>query len=138
MPIFPLNINQPTKLAAMDRECNYRLLPHQLPLQKNAFRVEIFPPAPRCALKPKRDNAGRLHDVWRWVNSGGDPITVARPCSGRCPLRVYASIRCAQMWYERDIYRGYCPLCGQGVHRYDTPGAVTCPQCKTNFELIRR
>jgi hypothetical protein len=42
-------------------------------------------PDDRCALKPKKDNFGRLHNPIRWVLSGGSPVSVAHPCDGRCP-----------------------------------------------------
>lgn len=51
-----------------------------------ALRVEIIEPIDRCALKPRKDDFGRLYDPIRWVLSGGSPMTVAYPCSGNCPL----------------------------------------------------
>lgn len=55
------------------------------------LRGESMTPLDRCSLKPKKDNFGRIMNVWRWINSGGDPIGVAHPCSGNCPLKREAA-----------------------------------------------
>jgi hypothetical protein len=85
-------------------------------------------PSDRCALKPKKDNFGRRHDVWRWVNSGGSPLTVAHPCSGNCPLKVPGS-------EYGPLIIGTCPLCGRGTIR-ETTEQKACLDCGTRFRLV--
>lgn len=55
------------------------------------LRGEAMTPMDRCALKPKKDNFGRVYNVTRYVLSGGDPIGCAHPCSGNCPLKREAA-----------------------------------------------
>jgi len=95
-----------------------------------ALRVETFTPTDRCALKPKKDNAGRKHDPWRWVMSGGSPITVAHPCSGNCPLKVPADIgNYGASWAAP------CPIC-RTFNKRSGAGTVKCRECGTEFELV--
>jgi hypothetical protein len=110
--------------------CTHKLTPGKMDLQRNALRVEMMTPQDRCALKPKKDNAGRRHDVWRWVNSGGDPITVAHPCSGNCPLRVLGEVG-----GYGSAWTAPCPICST-VNRLSTPGMVKCRDCKTEYEIL--
>jgi hypothetical protein len=93
-----------------------------------AFRGEAMTPSDRCALKPKKDNFGRLHNPIRWVMSGGSPMTVAHPCSGNCPLKVMAEI-------YGPILVGICPVCKRATFRNDL-GKKACRDCGTGFELV--
>ncbi len=93
-----------------------------------SLRVETATPSDRCALKPKKDNFGRIHDVSRWIGSGGSPLTVAHPCSGNCPLKVHGS-------EYGPLIIGTCPVCKRGTIR-ETTEPKECLDCGTKFELV--
>jgi hypothetical protein len=44
----------------------YVIIPEPLGLQRNALRVEVIPPMPRCALRPKSDLAVIVRNRFRW------------------------------------------------------------------------
>lgn len=110
--------------------CNYQLKPKSLNLQRNALRTEIIPPAPRCQLKPLTDKFGRQYDVLRWIGSGGDPLTVAAPCSGNCPLKVRGEVG-----GYGSSWTAPCPICST-VNRLSAPGVLKCRDCKTEYEIL--
>ena len=95
-----------------------------------SLRGEAMAPSARCALKPKKDNAGRMHDPIRWVMSGGSPVTVAHMCSGNCPLNVPAEVGS----YGRS-FTGPCPVCRRDG-RLTAPGKIKCKDCGTVFSLV--
>lgn len=79
----------------MDRATQRKECPYRLAVERPLFhpggtclRIETIDPTDRCALKPRRDNFGRLHNPVRWVLSGGSPITVAEACDGVCPSQA--------------------------------------------------
>jgi hypothetical protein len=116
-------------------ECTHLLKPHDLPLQSNALRVEIMPPAQRCSMLPKTDGFDRLFDVGRWVLSGGDPVTAAHPCVGSnnpdCPRNV-----AAEEAVMNDGKSGPCPIC-RTLNRRIGYGPVACRDCGYMFNLIQ-
>lgn len=115
--------------------CAHAMKPHDLPLQKNALRIEIMPPELRCAMLPKTDQYGREYDVGRWVLSGGDPVTAAHPCVGGsslgCPRNVVA-----EESIMNDGKSGPCPMCGTFNRRIGF-GQVACRDCGYVFKLIQ-
>lgn len=110
--------------------CEFLLVPEKANFHPGgtALRGEAMTPGDRCALKPKKDNFGRRHDVWRWINSGGSPLTVAHHCSGNCPLKVTGS-------EYGPLIIGTCPVCKRGTIR-ETTEIKACLDCGTRFELV--
>lgn len=113
--------------------CPHKIKPHDLPLQRNALRVEAITPGPVCVLRPKVDQFGRCYEVLRWIGSGGDPASVAKPCVGwnsrLCPCRVIAEDS-----LMNGFKRGPCPICGT-MNRRDGYGPVACRECGLPFML---
>ena len=116
----------------MISECKYRIVVNKPGYHPGgtAFRVETFTPSDRCQLKPKKDNAGRTHNVFRWVCSGGDAGTVARRCDGDCPLKVEADVGGFNMAHTAP-----CPLCRR-INRMFQAGECVCKECGTRFEMV--
>jgi hypothetical protein len=114
--------------------CVHALKPHDLPLQRNALRVEIMTPELRCEILPKTDQYGREYDVGRWVLSGGDPTTAAHSCVGgnslRCPRNV-----AAEESIMNEGKTGPCPKC-RTLNRRIGYGQVACRECEYLFNLI--
>jgi hypothetical protein len=93
-----------------------------------AFRIETASPAGRCQLKPKKDNVGRTHNVVRWIMSGGSAMTVADPCSAKCPLRVPVETgNLGRSW------SAYCPSCHTS-NTVKSIGLIRCRDCGQGFE----
>lgn len=117
--------------------CKYQLKPQALNLQRNALRTEIIPPAPRCQLKPLTDKFGRKYDVLRWIGSGGDPLTVADPCSGNCPLKVRGDVG-----GYGSSWTAPCPICGRIGYIKEINGPsvgsskIKCRECKEEYEIL--
>lgn len=44
----------------------YMITPEQLGLQRNALRIEVIPPMPRCVLRPKNDFAVIVRNRFHW------------------------------------------------------------------------
>jgi len=116
------------------KACAHQIKPHDLPLQRNALRVEAITPGPVCVLRPKVDQFGRRYEVVRWVGSGGDPASAAMPCVGpegcACPLRVVADDA-----LMNNFKRGPCPVCIT-MNRRDGYGPVACKNCGLQFALV--
>lgn len=114
--------------------CVHALKPHDLPLQRNALRVEIMAPELRCAMLPKTDQYGLEYDVVRWFLSGGDPTAAAHPCVGgdspRCPRNV-----AAEDSIMNDGKTGPCPNC-RTINRRIGYGSTACRECGYLFNLI--
>src|SRR5690606_35574574 len=112
----------------------HQIKPHDLPLQRNALRVEAITPGPVCVLRPKVDQSGRRYEVRRWVGSGGDPAAAAMPCVGwnsrLCPCRVIADDSPMS-----GFKRGPCPVC-RTMNRRDGYGTVACRDCGLLFALV--
>ena len=67
--------------------CPHLVEDQDLPLQRNALRVEICTPSPRCLLKlPEHWSEGaKRAGGLRWIGSGGSAL-VFGPCTpGMCP-----------------------------------------------------
>lgn len=113
--------------------CPHMMRPGDLPIQRNALRIEIMLPQPRCALRPKKDQFGRRYNVVRYVLSGGDAIDAACRCVGQgapgCPLNVFA-----ESSIMSDSKSGPCPVC-RTLNRREGFGPVTCRECGLVFNL---
>ena len=98
-----------------------------------AFRIETSSPEGRCQIKPKKDNFGRTHDVIRWIYSGGSPMTVADPCSAKCPLIVPVDTgNLGQTWTS------YCPICqgSNSLKERQKVISVKCRECAQTYEAF--
>jgi hypothetical protein len=50
-------------MRLIDNEINYKIIPPQLGLQRNALRIEVIPPMIRCMLQPKTWQAVIIRDT---------------------------------------------------------------------------
>lgn len=71
-------------------------------------------------------------DPIRWVMSGGCPTTVARTCSGNCPLKVPAEVG----GYGAS-WTAPCAICRR-ANRLAAPGACKCKECGTEYQMVDR
>lgn len=95
------------------------------------LRVETFTPSARCALKPTDHARSRGINVYRWVASGGSPISICRPCSRNCPLKVEA-----EGGIMNNGKSGPCPVC-QKLNRREGYGEVKCKECDLVYQLVK-
>lgn len=120
----------------MKDRCCHLLLPASPRLQSNALRVEIIEAAPRCALRPKTDDFGRLYRPVTYVMSGGQPMDAAHPCMGTDSLACPRNVE-GEPGLMNDFISGPCPMCRRFCRRQGY-GSVNCRECGYLFHLVER
>lgn len=117
----------------MDREsCGHRLRVESRDFHPGGtcLRVETMEPADRCALKLTSHARAREISVYRWIGSGGSPISICHPCDGRCPLNVEG-----EGGIMSNRKHGPCPVCRK-LNGREEMGPVRCRECGLEYNLV--